>query len=90
VFFAIVLVGMSVFSLTPVIMLKYDFFTHDFAYCDMSSFDSRRNIMYKHKAYYMYDGMAYYIATLVVDFPVLLVETFLFGVILFWMTSTSR
>ena len=89
-FFAIVLVGMSVFSLTPVIMLKYDFLKHGFSCHKRSSFDSRRNILYKHKAYYMYDGLAYYIATLVVDLPVLLVETFLFGVIVFWMTSTSR
>jgi hypothetical protein len=81
---------MSVFNVIPIILVKYAFSMHGFSYYKIAFFYSRRNILYKHKAYYMYDGLAYYIATLIVDFPVLLVETFLLSVILFWMSSTSR
>ncbi len=67
-------------------MLKY---VLRFAQCDglilLHKFTCRRNIMYKHKAYHLYNGRAYYAAALLIDFPIMLLETLAHAAILYYM-----
>ena len=45
----------------------------------------KRNVFYKHRGMHMYDGRAYLLAQLVIDFPFVLLECCLFAIILYFM-----
>jgi hypothetical protein len=44
-------------------------------------------VYYKHKAAHLYDGRAYFLSLLLADLPFLLLETFAFTAVTYWMAG---
>eukprot|EP00042_Codosiga_hollandica_P052355 m.662678 g.662678 ORF g.662678 m.662678 type:complete len:1576 (+) comp58477_c0_seq2:48-4775(+) len=69
-YFGLVLIGLSVMSQIPLILLK-------------------RDILYKHRDYRIYDGFAYFLSNIFLDLPFLLLESLAFITVLFWMADLN-
>jgi ABC-type multidrug transport system permease subunit len=59
------------------------------ARCLPSAHVPRRSVYYKHKAYHYYDGRAYFLSLLVADLPFMLLETFAFTIVAYWMAGLA-